>query len=212
MREFLPWHIPARIRPTLAILGLVGLLGLPGRGAGDLTAWDGASNNPHAPTAPEAARPAFVDDPDPETLGIVPLWGGGIPGGRFPMAEQFDNLPGDGPLSSQACMSCHDGVISASAPTLGSGLPGATVFGGGAMPNHPVGVDYAGAASRGRLLHAPSRTIPGTTTRVGDLLVGGRVECISCHAMTRETAIPGSRLLRQEYASARDACMVCHDM
>lgn len=78
--------------------------------------------------------------------------------------------------------------------------------------NHPVGADYRGALFEGTRLHFPSRRIPGTESRVEDLLVDGRVECLSCHAISWNDAVPGSRLMRRELQGPAQACLVCHDL
>jgi hypothetical protein len=85
--------------------------------------------------------------------------------------------------SSKACVTCHDGS-EASPISLGRN-------------SHPVGIDYADAASR----H------PGTYTSISQLppevaLVGGKVECTSCH--------DGASRRPFKLAGGSDICLGCH--
>jgi len=88
---------------------------------------------------------------------------------------------------SRVCAACHDGTVAA------TGVPGL-------RGEHPVGVDYAAARARRRwsLLDRPGPAL---------VLVGGRVECTTCHdgasGERHHTALP----------MARSAlCLSCHGM
>jgi hypothetical protein len=91
---------------------------------------------------------------------------------------------------SVSCLSCHDGSMG---PSIS---PGGTAWSGG-VASHPVGIDYAAAANR----H------PGTYTPVSQLpqeivLVGGKVECTTCH--------DGTSTLPRKVAGSSDLCLACH--
>jgi hypothetical protein len=67
----------------------------------------------------------------------------------------------------------------------------------GAWLSHPVGIDYAEAASRHPNEYAPASQLPPEI-----VLVGGKVECTSCH--------DGASSLRFKVAGNKEMCESCH--
>lgn len=102
---------------------------------------------------------------------------------------------------SQLCLSCHDGAMATGvAPQASGGLASAS--------NHPVGVPYAVDAFRHGLRDASIWPSGLGGTIAEDLLVDGRVECVSCHTTHDEDGGHG-RLRVDNLASA--LCLTCHD-
>ena len=97
-------------------------------------------------------------------------------------------------LSSAACMSCHDGSV-ASAVNHSSLSVGRT---------HPVGIPYD--VFRNPDLHDPNAQSGLGGSIEADMLVGGRVECISCHDLHGDR---GDLLIKSNERSA--LCLTCHD-
>jgi predicted CXXCH cytochrome family protein len=90
---------------------------------------------------------------------------------------------------STACMQCHDG-------SAGPAVPYEMKAGGGGM-SHPVGVDYAAAAAR-----APGRYQPESALPRDVPLVGGRIECTTCH--------DGSLTTPKQVVEQSRLCYACH--
>jgi predicted CXXCH cytochrome family protein len=85
--------------------------------------------------------------------------------------------------SSRSCITCHDGTA-ASPISLGRN-------------SHPVGIDYATAANGSPGRYASISQLPPAV-----VLVGGKVECTSCH--------DGASRRRFKLAGGKDLCLGCH--
>lgn len=167
--------------------------------------------NPHTARAPtveagelEVARTTSAR----AVAAAVPLWGGSTSTTRFAVRTSADaRAPRN--VSSDVCLACHDGVSTTGGTGHGMRGAGMRFRGGRLQSEHPTGVDYASADTP---LRSVFSRVPGSTAQVANLLLNGRVECTSCHAMRHDKAIPGTALIRTEYAGAAQHCMVCHDM
>lgn len=98
------------------------------------------------------------------------------------------------PSSSDTCMTCHDGTA------------GPQVL---RENNHPVGVTYALQTDRPASLRSPYSPSGLGGSIAEDLLVDGRVECISCHDQHTGHG-EGKMMLRMTNEGSR-LCLVCHD-
>jgi predicted CXXCH cytochrome family protein len=92
--------------------------------------------------------------------------------------------------SSRSCMACHDGSAAKPVPT------GWRAF--GPVTSHPVGIDYAQAAARHPATYTPASQLPPEV-----VLVGGKVECTTCH--------DGASTLPARVANTSgELCLACH--
>lgn len=106
---------------------------------------------------------------------------------------------------SRLCLSCHDGTVSRALhlPRIGADMDPAA--------GHPVGVQYAVATGLDSGPH--SLRSPMSPSGLGgsideDLLVGGRLECTSCHERHQGPGRPHG-VLRLATAGGR-LCLTCH--
>jgi predicted CXXCH cytochrome family protein len=98
--------------------------------------------------------------------------------------------------SSAMCLSCHDGVEATAAAHRGE---------------HPVQVDYVAAAARRRAFLRPAGSPSGLGGSIeDDLLVAGRLECISCHDPHGGHREGNPTLRASEHRSG--LCFTCHDL
>ena len=99
--------------------------------------------------------------------------------------------------TSRDCIACHDG---SRGTAVGYRISGAQ----GPGPGHPVEVDYGAAAST-----HPNRFQPPSALPPGVPLVGGKIECTTCHdgasPVRNHIAAVGNRA-----AVVRDLCLACH--
>jgi len=120
--------------------------------------------------------------------------------------------------ASKLCLSCHDGTVeldsfggATGATTIGAGFQ----VGAGAeglSQEHPISFSYSEAYTgegAGTTLAVESKTtaIGGTITQ--DLLVGGNVECASCHDV-HNSQDNGAGLL-QIVNTNSELCLTCHE-
>lgn len=105
---------------------------------------------------------------------------------------------------SAACLSCHDGSVASGVFNHGGGAAGFQT----ASMNHPVGIDYRLAASRGSDLRDEHSTASASRVAPGELLADGRVECSSCHDYHHNGGY-GSNLRISNNGSS--LCLTCHD-
>jgi predicted CXXCH cytochrome family protein len=111
--------------------------------------------------------------------------------------------------SSLACLSCHDGSVAVDTGTFITGINGgaAQVGAGGDLSHeHPIAFDYAAVASADSGIKDTTSTA-GTGT-IADWLVGGNMECSSCH--DPHNGGTGQKLLRVSNANSA-LCLTCHD-
>jgi len=121
---------------------------------------------------------------------------------------------GEPDASSKLCLSCHDGTIAVDnfgGQTGGTHfLTGNTLIGTDLNDDHPVSFTYdqALATSDGGLFD-PTTTMSGLGGTIDDdLLIGGQVQCASCHDVHNGSGV--ARLLRISNA-ASGLCLTCHD-
>lgn len=119
-----------------------------------------------------------------------------------PSADGSSNTPVL--TGSAACLSCHDGSV---ATGVFNHSGGSVDFQAASM-NHPVGIDYRLAASRGSDLHDEHTRANTSSVSPGDLLIDGRVECASCHGYHHNGGY-GANLRVSNNGSS--LCLTCHD-
>ena len=121
---------------------------------------------------------------------------------------------GDPDASSKLCLSCHDGTVAVDnfgGQTSGTQfLTGNTLIGTDLNDDHPVSFTYDQAlATNDGGLFDPTSTMSGLGGTIDDdLLIGGQVQCASCHDVHNGSGV--ARLLRISNA-ASGLCLTCHD-
>lgn len=116
-------------------------------------------------------------------------------------------------LKSSFCISCHDGIfVPAGHTTTNIGNPvdidPMTIFRG----DHPVAFDYTSdmAASK-NYLKDPKATLSGLGGTVADdLLVDGRVECVTCHNIFFKRENNKKYEVLNLSNGASGLCLTCH--
>ncbi len=117
--------------------------------------------------------------------------------------------------TSKLCLSCHDGTVpldNFGDNTLGTEyVSGSADFGTNLGDDHPISFAYDDAlATADGALHPPSTTNSGLGgTIAADLLIGGQLECSSCHDVHNKYT--QSKLLVMSN-TATALCLTCHDM
>ena len=172
----------------------------------------------------------------PNGLTITPLWNHmtNAPGNygvyASPTMEPTDILDiGGGAMNtSLLCMTCHDGTVGVNTlfnesangtPTMGSGneleadgslpLASSANLGTGAtalLNDHPVNFTYMDSYTSELGKGAPGLHLPDTA--VSNLLIGGKVQCSSCHDAHDNTEVS---FLRADPAGINGLCLICHD-
>ena len=117
--------------------------------------------------------------------------------------------------TSKLCLSCHDGTVAidnfGTVTTATNKLTGSANIGTDLSRNHPIGITYA--VDPGLKLATAAATIG--TNNVGTvatkLLIGGLVECASCHDVHSSPAntANSSGLLKIDKAGSA-LCLACH--
>jgi predicted CXXCH cytochrome family protein len=119
--------------------------------------------------------------------------------------------PGQPAASSKLCLSCHDGTIaldSYGGTTAGTNfVTGDALIGSDISQSHPISFTYDEDDPGIKL---KSTTVTGIGT-VDDMLLGGMVECASCHDVhdSADQGTDGSLLVMPNTGS--DLCLACHD-
>lgn len=115
--------------------------------------------------------------------------------------------------SSKLCLSCHDGTVALEnfgGTTTGTHFIGGDGNVGTSLANdHPISFTYntALATADGGLWDPATRTTGLGSSISNDLLIGGKLQCASCHDVHR--AYANSHLLKiGNNASA--LCLTCH--
>lgn len=121
--------------------------------------------------------------------------------------------------TSKLCLSCHDGTVALDNSVNGTVMTGASAVGSDGLSNdHPISFDYTTAlASADGALHDPSsKTVTigsGTDTKFGTIdatmLIGGQVQCATCHDVHNKFT-DGAKLLRISNAGSA-LCLTCHN-
>lgn len=105
------------------------------------------------------------------------------------------------------CLSCHDGTVGleqyAGNSTGTTVMTGAAAIGVDLNQEHPIGVPYTAGAG-----FNPTTTSFGATNTIADVLVGGDVECNTCHDVHDSEAL-AERFLRVTLAQSA-ICTACH--
>jgi predicted CXXCH cytochrome family protein len=118
--------------------------------------------------------------------------------------------------SSKLCLSCHDGTVALAnfgGVTTGTNfMTGTSLVGTNLANDHPVSFTYnAALALADPGLFNPDLTNSGLGGHISDdLLIGGKMQCSSCHDV--HNSAPGnlaSLLVKSNAASA--LCLTCHN-
>lgn len=124
--------------------------------------------------------------------------------------------------SSKLCLSCHDGTVAVDSYGGRTGtitIPGGSNFGTGLSNDHPIGFSYnaALATADGSLANPDSKTVtigtaPSKTGSItSTMLIGGVMECASCHDVHNTFTAAGAGLLKiSQTAPASGLCLACH--
>ena len=113
--------------------------------------------------------------------------------------------------ASLLCLSCHDGTVAldsygTNTPTAGN-MTGAANVTKDLTNDHPISILYADAVTGGGMNAAATTTeLGGTIT--ADYLIGGNVECSSCHNVHNDLGT-AAKLLKVDNAGSV-LCLDCH--
>ncbi|MEQ1947343.1 MAG: cytochrome c3 family protein [Bryobacteraceae bacterium] len=115
--------------------------------------------------------------------------------------------------SSKLCLSCHDGTV-AVGQTLAKGListtgsmSGSDVFGASLASSHPVGM---APVDDGQLVSTLFSNPPSTRDS-SVKLVGGKIECVTCHDPHVQNNDPAVPMFLARSNSGGALCTACHD-
>ena len=121
--------------------------------------------------------------------------------------------------TSKLCLSCHDGTVAYDNTTNGTKMAGASAVGSDGLNNdHPISFTYdADLATADGGLHNPATQAviigSGSDTKSGTIetamLIGGQVQCASCHDVHNKFT-DGSSLLRVSITGSK-LCLTCHN-
>ncbi|RMF07893.1 MAG: cytochrome C [Candidatus Neomarinimicrobiota bacterium] len=151
------------------------------------------------------------------TVNGAPLWNHQVTSSNFTTysSATFDATSGQPDGASKLCLSCHDGTVALDnfgGKTNGTNYVGGSKnFGTDLTNDHPISFTYDDAlASTDGELNAPSTTNSGLGgTIADDLLIGGKMECASCHDVHNTVAVNGTKLLVKSNANSA-LCLTCH--
>lgn len=136
--------------------------------------------------------------------------------------------PGQPGASSKLCLSCHDGTVAidsfgGNVGTLFMTGSDAVGSGGNLADDHPISITYNStlATTDPGLFDPAVKTVTigqgGTRTRTGTvadvMLIGGQLQCASCHDVHNTFTVPGSNgdpLLKVSRAGST-ICLTCHN-
>lgn len=144
----------------------------------------------------------------------APLWNHALTTATFETykSPSFNATVGQPSPSSKACLSCHDGTVALN--SFGSS-EGSSIFAAGALRigsdisnDHPVSFEYnSELVTKDKGLRDP------TTETIASMLIGGKVECASCHdvhASKGNSAAAGGKLLVVTNSGSA-LCLTCHN-
>ncbi len=157
---------------------------------------------------------------------IAPLWGHTLSTATYTVystsiSPSLNAVVGQPSASSRACLSCHDGTVAVNAFGGNTGnvfLTGGDNLGTDLSNDHPVSFTYdAALATADGTLRDPTTTAvaslgAGRTITTG-MLIGGRLECSSCHDVHADkgaSATGGNKLLLVSN-SGSVLCLTCHN-
>ena len=146
----------------------------------------------------------------------APLWNHETTTATFTTysSATMDATTGQPDASSKLCLSCHDGTVAVDNfgdQTNGTYfLTGNSNIGTGLSDDHPISFTYdATLASNDGGLYDPTTTNSGLGGTISeDLLIGGQVQCASCHDVHNGSGI--DKLLRKSN-DASALCLTCHN-
>ena len=146
---------------------------------------------------------------------LVPLWNHATSASTFTLYNSvtLNASVGQPSAASMACLSCHDGTVALDSFGGNTGtdfVSGGANFGTDLSNDHPVSFTYdAALATADGGLHDPSAVASGLGGTINnDMLLGGKMECASCHDVHNSSGLNGL-LLKSNAASA--LCLTCHD-
>lgn len=152
---------------------------------------------------------------------IAPLWNHQLSSATYTLysSPTLNATPGQPGPSSKACLSCHDGTVALDSygGRVGTNFNiGRYGLGTDLSNDHPVSFTYdpALATADGGLYDPTVQTVPALGNRTIDngMLVGHKLECISCHDVHADKGYSGMRgghlILVTNYNSA--LCLTCH--
>jgi predicted CXXCH cytochrome family protein len=155
------------------------------------------------------------------TVTDAPLWNHALATTTYTLytSPTMNATIGQPGATSKLCLSCHDGTVAIDSfgSVVGTSMmTGSKNLGTSLANDHPIGITYdAGlVASDGSLapLTTPVTIGSGTKTKTGTiattLLVGGKVECASCHDV-HNTFTAGGDLVKMSL-TASALCAACH--
>ncbi len=150
------------------------------------------------------------------TVSDAPLWNHEVTTATFTIyaSSTIDATMGQPGASSKLCLSCHDGTVAVD--NFGGTTNGTKFVSGGDLigtdlsSEHPISFTFDDAlASTDGGLHAPTSTNSGLGSTIdADMLIGGKMECASCHDV--HDAAGNSKLLVKSNAASA-LCLTCHD-
>lgn len=120
--------------------------------------------------------------------------------GKAHLKPESGTTLGGRDAQSQACIACHDGLVSSEA---NYGLPNAMDMGLGA---HPVGMAYPVSGQVARETGATMRVVPAAMLDRRVQLNGGQVTCTTCHS-----PYSSERKLLVMSNVGSQLCLSCHD-
>jgi hypothetical protein len=160
----------------------------------------------------------------------APLWNHEITTTSFTTysSPTFNGSTGQPAGASKLCLSCHDGTVaidSFGGNTGTNNMTGTSVVGAGGdlSDDHPISFTFDSAlASADGGLHNPATTnvtigLGGDKEKTGTIeetmLIGGQVQCVSCHDVHNSNTVPGTNgqpLLKVSKAGSA-ICLTCHN-
>ncbi len=146
----------------------------------------------------------------------APLWNHEVTTATFTVytSSTFDAASGQPDGASKLCLSCHDGTVAMDnfgGKTNGTNFVGGNKnFGTDLSNDHPISFTYdATLATADGELKDPSSTSGLGGTIAEDLLIGGKMECASCHDVHNTVAVNGTKLLVKSNSGSA-LCLTCH--
>lgn len=146
----------------------------------------------------------------------APLWNHQVTTTTFTLyaSATLDATVGQPLASSKLCLSCHDGTVAVDnfgGQTNGNDfISGSDLLGTDLSDDHPISFTYdAALASLDGGLFDPTTVSSGLGGTIDqDLLLGGQVQCASCHDVHNGAGL--SDLLRLSNAGSA-LCLTCHN-
>ena len=111
--------------------------------------------------------------------------------------------------SSKLCLSCHDGAM-ASEDSGNYSLEANQIIGSNLKTSHPISFYYDSyLAIKDRELHDPNSSPSGLGGTINkDMLIDGKLECISCHDVH---SFSGQKNLLIKPNERSQLCLTCHN-